>query len=106
MGITGDMIEVRSQLCARIDQISCEMAQLSTHQLASQVDDIRRTAHDFGLMPVEALARGLGNMLSKTSGSNSVRPFLESMRDAVGSERMDPATAQCYLASVNQRLYG
>lgn len=107
MGYAADaLMQVKSQLCDRIDRIASEMPHLSTSQLAHQIDDVRRIARDNGLLPLEELARGLESALSGSEGGIMVLPFLESMRDAVGCERIDAAAAQSYLASVNQRLYG
>ena len=107
MGVAADaLLHVKSQLCDRIDRIAFELPHISPSQLAHQVDDLRRIARDYGLFPLEELARGLESALSGAEGSVVVLPFLESMRDAVGCERADPAAAQSYLAAVNQRLYG
>ena len=107
MGFAADaLMQVRAQLCDRIDRIASEMAHLSPSQLACQIDELRRTARDHGMLPLEELARGLESALSGSEGGVMVLPFLESMRDAVGCERIDAAAAQSYLAAVNQRLYG
>ena len=107
MGVAADaLLIIKSQLCDQIDLLANQLPQLSACQLASQVDALRRIARDHGLLPVEELARGLESALSVSDCSVMVLPFLESMRDAVGCERIDPAAAQSYLAAVNQRLYG
>lgn len=107
MGMAYDALnQVRAQLCDRIDMLAAQFAHMSVAQLAMQVDDVRRIAHEYGLRPLEDLACGLGSALSSSGGSMIVMPFLESMRDAADCERVDPAAAQSYLAAVNQRLYG
>lgn len=107
MGIAYDALnQVRAQLCDRIDMLAGQLAHMSPVQLAMQVDDVRRIAQQYGLRPLEDLACGLGSALSASGCSIVVMPFLESMRDAADCDRVDPATAQSYLAAVNQRLYG
>ncbi len=100
------MLRTKAQICERIDRIAEQLPHLSVNQLAHQVDDLRRIARDYGLLPVEELARGLESALSGSEGGIMVLPFLESMRDAVGCNRVDAAAVQSYLAVVNQRLYG
>ena len=107
MGIAADaLMMIKAQLCDQIDALADQLPHLSSSQLANQVDVLRRTARDYGLLPVEELARGLESALSTSGCGVMVLPFLESMRDAVGCERVDAAAAQSYLAAVNQRLYG
>jgi hypothetical protein len=100
------LLQAKAQLCDRIDVLAEQLPHMSITQLAHQVDEIRRIAREYGLLPVEELARGLESALSASDCSIMVLPFLETMRDAVGCERADAAAAQSYLAAVNQRLYG
>jgi hypothetical protein len=107
MGIACDaLMQIKAQLCDRIDELAEQLPHMNGHQLAHQVDEVRRIARAYGLLPVEELARGLESALSTSECSIMVLPFLETMRDAVGCERVDAAAAQSYLAAVNQRLYG
>jgi hypothetical protein len=105
MGIaTHALLQVQAQLCERIDKIAMELPHLSIARLAGEVDELRRIAGNHGLAPVVEIARGLESALAE--GSVMVMPFLETMRDAVGCERLDAGASQAYLASINQRLYG
>ncbi len=107
MGIACDaLMQVRAQLCDRIDTLAEQLPHMNGHQFAYQVDEVRRIAREYGLLPVEELARGLESALSGSGCSMMVLPFLETMRDAIACERVDAAAAQSYLAAVNQRLYG
>jgi hypothetical protein len=107
MGLAVDsLIEARADICARIDDLASDLRSLSISQLMAQVEDIRSLARDHGLLPLEQLARGLERALSTSDGGVMVAPFLTTMRDAAGCERVDAAAAQSYLASVNLRLYG
>jgi hypothetical protein len=100
------LLQAKAQLCDRIDVLADQLQHMNATQLANQVDEVRRIAREYGLLPVEELARGLGSALSSSESSIMLLPFLETMRDAVGCERVDAAAAQSYLAAVNQRLYG
>jgi hypothetical protein len=107
MGAASDaLLTVRAKLCDRIDQIAHELPHLSLQKLAFAIDDVRRIARDHGLTPVVELARGLESALSTSHDQIMVLPYLDSMRDAVGCDRLDEATTQTYLAFVNQRQYG
>ncbi len=107
MGLDLDtLIEARAAICARIDDLASELRHLTISQLMAQIDDIRSLARDHGLLPLEQLARGLERALSTSDGGVMVAPFLATMRDAAGCERVDAAAAQSYLASVSLRLYG
>jgi hypothetical protein len=107
MGINNDALMVmQGQLYDRIDQIIANLPCLSPGSLAGDVDQIRQIARDCGLVPLSELARGLGRALSGSEGAAAARPFLETMRDAVGCERLDAAATQSFLASINLRLHG
>lgn len=99
-------LAVRADLCDRIDALARELPHLSASKLAFAVDDIRRIARDNGFSPLAELARGLEHAIADSGGSTAVLSFLEAMGDAAGCERVDPATAQSYLASVGLRLHG
>jgi hypothetical protein len=103
---TDALMHARSQLCDQIDRVAAELHHLTIGQLATQIDDIRRLARENGLLPLESLARGLERALAASDGGVMVAPYLETMRDAAGCERVDAAAAQSYLASVSLRLYG
>jgi hypothetical protein len=107
MGINQDaLMLVKAQLCDRIDQIASDLSRLSAGRLVQQIDDIRRTARDYGLVPVAEIAHSLESAMARSGGAITVMPYLEAMRDATGCESSDQATASAYLASVNQRLHG
>lgn len=107
MGIACDaLMQIKAQLCDRIDTLAEQLPHMNAHQLAHQVDEVRQIARAYGLLPVEELARGLESALSSSGCEIMVLPFLETMRDAVGCNSIDAVTAQSYLAAVNQRLYG
>ena len=100
------LLHAKAQLIDQIDQVARALPHISMSQLAHQVDEIRRIAHDWGLLPVEQLARGLEGAISLSDGSIMILPFLESMRDAAGCGRVDAAAAQSFLAVMSQRRYG
>jgi hypothetical protein len=105
MGINQDnMLAVRAQLCDRIDRIADQVGRIQPGRLVQEIDDIRRTARDFGLQPVADLAHGLESALARSEGAVTVLPYLDVMRDAVALEACDVAASQSFLAMVNQRL--
>jgi hypothetical protein len=107
MGINHDALMVmQAQLHDRIDQIIVTLPQVSAGWLVNEVNQIRALAHDCGLMPLSDVARGLGHALCTSHSATTARPYLEAMRDAVGCERLDPATSQLFLASISRRLHG
>jgi hypothetical protein len=107
MGVSEDgMMQVQARLFDRIDQIAAELPHITVARLANEVDEVRRVAIAHGMLPLAELAHGLESALAQTKVATMVRPFLETMRDAIGCERLDQATATTYLAAVNQRLYG
>ena len=99
-------LAVRADLCDRIEGLARELPHLNASQVAFAVDDIRRIARNNDLRPLAELARGLEYAIAASGGAPAVLSFLEAMRDAVGCESVDPATAQSYLASVGLRLHG
>jgi len=100
------MMQVRGGLCDRIDRIAQELPHLSLGQLCNGVDDIRRTAIDYGLDPLAQLARGLESALAESGRGTMVLPWLDTMRDAVGCERLDADASSAYLAAINVRMAG
>jgi hypothetical protein len=107
MGTNQDALSVmRAALCDQIERIMEDLPTLAPARLVREIDTIRETARDCGLAPLSELARSLGRALSGGEGMFTTRPFLETMRDAVGCERFDPAATQSFLASVNSRLHG
>lgn len=107
MGIAADtLMQVQTQLCDRIDRIAIELPHLSVSRLAHEVDDLRRIAANHGLAPVVEIARRMESALAASDGGVMAMSFLETMRDAVGCERLDAGATQTYLAAINQRFYG
>ena len=107
MGINQDaLLTIRAQLCDRIDRIAQELSHVPAARLVQQVDDIRRTARDYGMAVVADLAHALESAMARSDGAITILPYLDAMRDATGCESADPAIANAYLASVSQRLHG
>ena len=53
MGIAADaLMMIKAQLCDQIDALADQLPHLSSSQLANQVDILRRTARDHGLLPL------------------------------------------------------
>ena len=107
MGIAAEtLLNVRSGLCDRIDTLAHDLPHLSTGQLCRGIDDIRRTALTYGLDPLVQLARGLETALADANSAGVVLPWLDTMRDAAGCERLDADASAAFLASINIRMAG
>ena len=107
MGINQDaLLLVKAQLCERIDRIAEGLSHFPAAHLVQQIDDIRRTARDYGMTAVADIAHGLESAMAQSEGAITVLPYLEAMRDATGCENADASISVAFLASVNQRLYG
>ena len=101
-----DLGEVQAEIRARIDQLDRDFRLLSVGELGRRADAIRQLAYGSGLAAVGGLAAGLSEALAKGGRAVTVRPFLDGMRDAVGIDRHDEASASHYLAAVGVRLPG
>jgi len=101
-----DLKDVKSEICARIDQLERDFRLLSVGELARRADAIRNLANSYGMMPVGRLAGGLGDALAHGGRGATIHPFVEGMRDAVCSTAQDDDSASRYLAAVNVRLAG
>ncbi|WP_380873791.1 hypothetical protein ACFB49_43830 [Sphingomonas sp. DBB INV C78] len=97
---------IRDELCARLAQLDRDFRLLSIGELCRRVEAIRQVARDHQLEPVSRLAAGLGDTLARGGRGASVRPYLDGLRDAIGCEHQDEATARAYLAQINLRLVG
>ena len=106
MGIAVEaMLQIRSGLCDRIDRLAREVPHLSIDQLCTGIDDIRRAALQYGIDPVVQLASGLESALADDGGSALVLPWLDTMRDAAGCDRLDPEASAAWLAAINMRMH-
>jgi len=101
-----DLGDIKSELCARIDQLERDFRLLSVGELSRRADAIRHLAYANGLSPVGGLAAGLCEALSTGGRGATVRPYIDGMRDAVCSDRQDDASANSFLAAVSVRLAG
>jgi len=96
--------QIFTGLCDRIDLLARELPHLSLGQLCTGVDDIRRTAAAYNIDPVAQLARGLETALARAGGLGMAIAWLDVMRDAATSGRMDRLASEAYLASLSIRL--
>lgn len=96
--------QIFSGLCERIDILARELPHLSLGQLCTGLDDIRRTAAAYDIQPVAQLARGLETVLARSDGQGMALAWLDTMRDAAASGRIDRAASETYLAALSIRL--
>ena len=99
---------VRAGLCERIDRLASLLPRASVPAVRRDLNDIGRTAGDYGMVPLLHIIRGMDRALSDGGwrGQVAARSYVEAMRDAAGCERTDEAAGEAYLASVNLRLAG
>ena len=107
MAIESDaLLSVRAELCDRIDALAEQVLRIRSGQIAHAVDEIRRTAREYGLDAVADMAHSLESAMAGADGAVTVRSYLDAMREMIGCEALAPDAAQAWLASINQRLYG
>ena len=100
------LADVKSEICARIDQLERDFRLLSIGELGRRADAVRHIAFANGLSPVAGLASGLCEALAAGGRGATIHPYIEGMRDAVCSDRQDAASANSFLAAVSVRLAG
>jgi hypothetical protein len=107
MGVNQDgLLTLRAQLASQLDQMSEHASQLPLAQLVSEVDSFRRTARDMGFAAAADLAHGLETALARSGGKITIQPFVDTMRDAIGCDSVDPNQMEALLAMASRRLYG
>jgi hypothetical protein len=107
MGIAQDnLMTVKAQLSAQIEQLSERAPRLSASEIAAQVDLIRRSARDQGLPALADISHGLESALARSDSLVMIRSWLETMQEAVGCDPFDQSMSQALLASIGRRLYG
>ena len=70
----------------------------------AQIAALRSIARDHGLTPVDRLGSMLAETLGNGGGPAALRPWLDVLGDAIGSEVTGDAAADAYVASVMVRL--
>lgn len=99
-------LTITDELRARIDQLDRDHRLLSVGELCRRVDAVRNIAEAGRLLPLARLAAGLGEELARQGRGATVRAFTDAMRESIGHDVQDEATARLFLASVGVRLAG
>jgi hypothetical protein len=103
---TDDRMTIIADLRGRIDRIDREGRTLSLRELCHRVAAIGNIARVSGLLPLARLAGSLAEALARDGRGASVRTWTEAMRESIGHDAQDEATARLFLASVGVRLAG
>lgn len=100
------MALVRADLSARLDALEAGLAGRGPIGAVGRAAAIAGLAADFGLMPVQRLAEGLGVALGQGGRGAAIGPWIERLRDAIGCDAVDEQAGTSWLASVWVRLAG
>lgn len=92
---------VRAELALRIAAL--EGARESVHQMASDLNQVRRIALAAGLLPAVTVAHALESALARGERGPLIKGWLDILRDAVGCDHADPATCAAYAAACSVR---
>ncbi|WP_156680185.1 hypothetical protein [Sphingomonas profundi] len=101
-----DRLTLIDELRARIDQLDRDARLLSIGELCRRVDAVRNIAGAARLLPLARLAGGLRDALAREGRGASVRTWTDVMREAIGHDAQDEATATAFLTAVAARLAG
>ncbi len=96
----------RGDLADRIERIARDARLVPTGDLYRQVEAVRSIAAAGRLLPLARLAGGLRDALADGGGRAAVRPWVDAMRESLGVDAQDEATARAFVASVGIRLAG
>ncbi len=98
-----ELLEVRDDLCLRVQSIELNLPRLSRAALLREVHSIKGVARAYGLNAMATLAHHLEAAIAGEAGGALVTTYLDRMVDALGCND-DPVTINTLLASVNVRL--
>lgn len=101
-----DRVTIIAELRGRVDRIDREARALSIRELCHRVAAIGIIARSVGLLPLARLAGSLAEALARDGRAASVRTWTEAMRESIGHDAQDEATAGLFLASVGVRVAG
>jgi hypothetical protein len=106
MGMKQDgLMMVKAQIFDRLDAMTANIGRVSSRALLDHIDDIRHTAQTHGLDGVASIAVHLERAMAGGGGLETIRPYADAMRDAMGCQNLDPTATATLLASIGQRLY-
>jgi hypothetical protein len=94
------------ELNARIDQLDRDARLLSIGELCRRVDAVRNIAAAARLLPLARLAAALRDTLARDGRGTQVAAWTTAMRESIGQDAQDEATAATWVAAVGSRLAG
>lgn len=97
---------IRGDLADRIERIAGDARLAASGELYRQVEAVRSIAIAGRLLPLARLAGGLRDALADGGRGAAARPWLDAMRESLGVDAQDEATARAFVASVGIRLAG
>lgn len=101
---------IHAEMLSLLDNLPASMVERHPVQFLMHLDEIRQKAAQHGLTALHdlscALEAALQPAFQNGSGLVTARSYLEAMRDALGSEALDPSTTEALLANVALRLGG
>lgn len=92
---------IRAELALRIAAL--ETARAGVHQMASDLNQVRRIALAAGLLPAVTVAHALESALARGERGPIIHNWLDILRDAVGCANADAATCDAYAAVCSVR---
>ena len=98
------MLQVRAELCSRIDGLRAGIASAPVRALCDRASDVRHLAQQYDLRPVADLAWKLESRLARGERGSSVLDVLALMREATESGRQDRQAASAWSAAASVRL--
>ncbi|TVV75638.1 hypothetical protein [Sphingomonas solaris] len=101
-----ESMTIAAELQARIDQLARDSRMLSVGELCRRVDAVRNIAAARRLLPLARLAGSLRDALAEGGRGTPMTPWIEAMRESLGHDAQDEATARAFVASVGVRLAG
>jgi hypothetical protein len=98
------MMLVRAELCERLTGLQAAAGYLSLGDFYDGVDELKRLAAAYGLIPVVRVAEALERAMADDRGACPRALYLGRLQDAIGCELMEESAAEAMLASVSIRL--
>lgn len=95
---------VRAELCDRLDSLRQAAGGMAVRDFSQRIGSIRTMAAAYGLVPVVCLADALERAIAAQPRGCPAGLYFDSLRDAIGCERLDEAASEALLASVSVRL--
>lgn len=104
MGYEDGSASARMELCTRIDTLARGLSRLSATALTQELEHIRRTAMQGGLVPVVTVVHAIDRALARGERGPMVLSWLDGLREMCGCEALDQQASDSFAASISVRL--